>query len=111
MKTTNSFKLNILIKVIPEAIESVKSKDKLNKLIDSVRNIFYCCDSLPKENLLNLVKQISKGKNNSRKKTNLLIYANPRYLDELILKFGNEVNLINQQSGVAQESYAVLDIQ
>jgi len=111
MKPTNSFKFNIKIKVIPEAIESVKSKDEFNKLIDSGRNIFYCCDSLPKENLLNLVKQISKGKNNSRSITNLLIYANPRYLDDLLLKFGNGVNLINQKLGVPQESYAILAIQ
>ena len=51
-------------------MNSLKSKDKLKEFCNNAHNIFYCCDSLPNESLLNLIKQqiINKTKELSEDK-------------------------------------------
>ena len=105
---TNNKKINI--ELFKNDMNSLKSKNKLNEFCNKGHNIFYCCDSLDKENILNLIKQIILNKNPLVKNIDILIYSNPRYLYEILSKFKSEVKIIKNKIGFPQESFAILEI-
>ena len=102
--------IKIKAEVFPYDIEGNKFKEIMNTLIPNRCNIFYCLDALPKRILFNTMEEIIKIKSSDSKQRNLLIYANPRFLDDLLLEFRDAVSLLTMHSGAPQESYAVLDI-
>ena len=108
-RNTNS-SIKIKAEIFAHDIEGNKFKEIMNTLRPNRCNIFYCCDALPNKILLNTMEKIIKIKRSDSKQRNLLIYANPRYLDDLLLEFRDAVSLLSMHSGSPQESYAVLEI-
>jgi len=109
---TRSFNLDLKVKVqlLNEDIQNSSSKDKIKEIIKLGHTIYYCCDSQTKESLLNLVQEIIKNKVIKSNQLTLFIYANPRYLDALLKKFRNELNLIIIERGIPQKAFAILNI-
>lgn len=109
LKNSRNLVSRIKVQLLNEDIQNRISEVKITENTKYGQTIYYCCDSQNKESILKLIKQIIKNKKLSNQKT-VFIYSNPRYLNTVITKFRNEVEIIMQDNGGPQKSYAILNI-
>ena len=90
--------MKIKVLLLNVDIQSRNSEVKIKDTKKFGQTIYYCFYSQNKESILKLIKQIIKNNKLSNQKT-LFIYFNPRYLNTIIIKFRNVVDIILQRVG------------
>ena len=98
-------KKNINVELICEDL-NVYAKSLIDLSSDNPK-IIYCCNLIPVDKLIKFIR----GSINNRKSqnlSNLLIYANPVHIEELMDNYSSYFDLVFFKKGFPQESYAIL---